>query len=296
MPGARVALVAPAGPLRDEEDLARAAQNVRSFGWEPIVAAHALARWGYLAGSDAERLADLNRALADESIEAIWCIRGGYGAMRLLDQIDYAALRRRPKPLIGYSDITALHAAMATRCEVVTYHGPTARALLTPFSRNSLSRALTQSGEPCGSASSAETLFSGRARGRLTGGNLAILCALAGTTYAPDYEDAILVVEDVNEPVYRIDRMLTQLRLTAALSRCTGLVFGAFTDIPTGAPEESGGARTLADVLSETAERAGIPCISGVPIGHIDDQWTLPFGATAELDADTRTLTLIERS
>ena len=291
--GARVALVAPAGPLRGEEDLARAEQNVRSFGWEPVVGRHALARSGYLAGTDAERLADVNRAFADESVDAVWCIRGGYGAMRLLEQIDYAALRRRPKALIGYSDITALHAAVATRCEIVTYHGPTARAVLTPFSRDSLARALTRSGQPCGAAPSGATLFPGRARGRLIGGNLALLCALAGTPYAPDYENAILVVEDVNEPVYRIDRMLMQLRLTGALGRCAGLAFGAFTDIPSSAPEESGGARTLSEVLAETATRAGVPCVSGIPVGHIDDQWTLAFGATVELDADARSLTMV---
>ena len=291
--GACVALVAPAGPLRGEADIARAEENVRSFGWEPVVATHALARSGYLAGTDAERLADINRAFADDRVDAVWCIRGGYGVMRLLDQIDYAALRRRPKPLIGYSDITALHAAVGTRCEIVTYHGPTARAELTPFSRDSLGRALSQSGEPCGRAASAETLSSGRARGRLTGGNLALLCALAGTPYAPDYDGAILVVEDVNEPVYGIDRMLTQLRLSGALARCAGLVFGAFTDLPTGAPEENGGARTLAEVLADAAHWARIPCMAGAPVGHIDDQWTVPLGATAELDADARTLTLI---
>jgi muramoyltetrapeptide carboxypeptidase len=280
--------------LRGEDDLERARQNVRSFGWEPVVAPHALERWGYLAGADAERLGDLNRALADETIDAVWCIRGGYGAMRLLDQIDYAALRRRPKALIGYSDITALHAAIGTRCEVVSYHGPTARAALTPFSRDSLAHAIARSGEPCGLASNARTLFSGRARGRLTGGNLALLCALAGTSYAPDYEGALLVVEDVNEPVYRIDRMLTHLRLSGALARCAGLVFGAFTDVPTGAPEESVGARTLDEVLSETAERMRLPCIMGVPVGHLDDQWTLPLGATAELDADGRTLSVCD--
>jgi muramoyltetrapeptide carboxypeptidase len=274
-------------------DVARAEENARSFGWEPVVATHVLSRSGYLAGTDAERLADINRAFADDRVDAVWCIRGGYGAMRLLDQIDYAALRRRPKALIGYSDITALHAAVGTRCEIVTYHGPTARGVLTPFSRDSFGRAMSQSGDPCGRAASGETLSAGRARGRLTGGNLALLCALAGTPYAPDYDGAILVVEDVNEPVYRIDRMLTQLRLSGALACCAGLVFGAFTDLPTGAPEESGGTRTLTEVLADAAQWARIPCIAGAPVGHIDDQWTLPLGATAELDADACTLTVI---
>jgi len=291
--GARVALVAPAGPLRDQADLERAMLNVRSFDWTPVRGAHVLEREGYLAGGDGDRLADLNVALADDSIDAVWCLRGGYGVMRILETVDYAALRRRPKPVIGYSDITALHSAIATRCESITYHGPTARAALTDFSRASLARAITGS-DCCGVADGAEILRGGRARGRLVGGNLALLCALAGTPYAPDYTDAILVLEDVNEPVYRIDRMLTQLRLAGVLSRCRAIVFGQFTDVPQDSPEENLGARRLRDVLRESAEIAGVPCIAGAPIGHIADQWTLPLGAAAELDADARTLRILE--
>ena len=290
---ARVALVAPAGPLAGEQDLERAKANVRSFGWVPVVGASVLARTGYLAGSDGARLADLNEALVDDAIDAVWCVRGGYGVMRILETIDYAALRRRPKPLIGYSDITALHAAIATRCDVVTFHGPTARAKLSVFSRECLWRALA-GGDPAGPADGARVLAPGRARGRLVGGNLAILCALAGTPYAPDYRDAILVMEDVNEAVYRIDRMLTQLRLSGALAACAGIIFGQFTDIPRDAPEESLGARGLDDVLAEVASALGVPCIAGAPIGHVADQWTLPLGAQAELDADARTLRILE--
>jgi len=291
--GARVALVAPSGPLRGEADLQRAQENARACGWVPVVGAHVLERDGYLAGVDGHRLADLNAALTDDAIDAVWCARGGYGAMRILEHVDYAALRRRPKPIIGYSDVTALHAAVGTRCEVVTFHGPTARASLTAFSRTSLEGALS-SGDSCGTAANADTLRSGRARGRLVGGNLAILCALAGTPYAPDYGDAILVVEDVNEAVYRIDRMLTQLRLAGSLSTCRGIVFGQFTDIPTDAPEESLGARALEGVLAEVAAALDVPCIAGAPIGHVADQWTIPLGADAELDADERALRILE--
>ena len=290
---ARVALVAPAGPLNGERDLERAKENVRSLGWVPVVGGNVLARAGYLAGNDGARLADLNDALVDDAIDAVWCIRGGYGVMRILETIDYAALRRRPKPVIGYSDITALHAAIATRCDAVSFHGPTARAELSVFSRESLGRALT-GGDPAGLAEGARRLAPGRARGRLVGGNLAILCALAGTPYAPDYRDAIVVMEDVNEAVYRIDRMLTQLRLTGALGACAGIVFGQFTDIPGDAPEEALGARTLEDVLREVASAVGVPCIAGAPVGHVADQWTLPLGAQAELDADARTLRILE--
>ncbi len=290
---ARVALVAPAGPLNGEKDLERAKANVRSLGWVPVVGASVLARDGYLAGGDGARLADLNDALVDDAIDAVWCIRGGYGVMRILETIDYAALRRRPKPVIGYSDITALHAAAATRCDAVTFHGPTARAELSVFSRQSLSRALAGQ-DSAGLAEGARVLATGRARGRLVGGNLAILCALAGTPYAPDYRGAIVVMEDVNEAVYRIDRMLTQLRLTGALAACAGIVFGQFTDIPRDAPEEALGVRTLDDVLGEVASSLGVPSIAGAPIGHVADQWTLPLGAQAELDADARTLRILE--
>jgi muramoyltetrapeptide carboxypeptidase len=272
--------------------LQRALENVRSFGWEPVAGANVLARAGYLAGKDSERLADLNTAIANDDIEAIWCIRGGYGAMRILERVDYAALRRRPKAIIGYSDITGLHAAVGTRCELISYHGPTARGVLSAFSRASLERAI-HGDDPLGVATNAQILHGGRARGRLAGGNLALLSALTGTKFEPSYDGAILILEDVNEPVYRIDRMLTQLRLAGHLSRCTAIVFGQFTDIPQDAPEERGGARALEDVLAEVAGMLGVPCIAGAPIGHVADQWTVPLGANAELDADARTLRIL---
>ncbi len=290
-PGARVALVAPAGPLSDEADLTRAIDNAHSFGFEVEVGAHAMARDGYFAGSDAERLGDLNRAIADAHVDAIWCIRGGYGAMRLLDGIDYAALKRRPKAVVGYSDITALHAAISNRCDVVTYHGPTARAELTNFSRRSLEHALVRGGDSCGSAKDATTLVPGTARGRLAGGNLALLSALCGTPYFPNLDGAILVLEDVNEAVYRIDRMLVQLQLAGVLQSCVGIAFGAFTHADE--EEGTGGARSLSAVLEETARAMNVPCIAGIPVGHIPDQWTIPIGAVAELNAETKTLTVL---
>jgi len=289
--GARVALIAPGGPLKGEDDLQRAEDNARALGWEPRRGSHVLACDGYLAGNDGDRLADLNAALTDDDVDAVWCVRGGYGAMRILNNVDYAALRRRPKPLIGYSDVTALHAAIATRCEVVSYHGPTARAELTPFAKTSLERAL-HGEESCGAAITASMLHPGRARGRLVGGNLALLSALAGTPYEPNYHDAILIVEDVNEAAYRIDRMLTQLRLAGRLARCRGIVFGQFTDIPTAASD--GSTRTLDDVLREVVSALEVPSIAGAPIGHVADQWTVPLGAIAELDAESRTLRILD--
>jgi muramoyltetrapeptide carboxypeptidase len=290
-PGSRVALVAPSGPLRDESDLQNAVDNVRAFGWEPIVGEHVLARDGYLAGTDALRLADLDRFAADDSIDAVWCVRGGYGAMRLLNAIDYDAWCRRPRALIGYSDITALHAAIGARAELVTFHGPTARARLTPLTRDSFAAAVVAGTPITVCSSEMTTLRGGRARGRLAGGNLALVAALMGTPYELDLDGAILVLEDVGEAVYRLDRMLTQLRLAGALTGVAGIAFGHFTEIPGDAADLD---RPLDRLLMEVAAACGVPCVANFPIGHIDDQVTLPLGAVAELDADTKTL-VIER-
>ena len=291
-PRARVALVAPSGPLKLPIDLDRAIENAEKLGWEPVVGAHAKSRHTYFAGTDEERLADLNAALQDDTIDGVWCLRGGYGAMRLLQDVDYDALRRRPKPMIGYSDITALHSAIGAQAGLATIHAPTARGRLSAFAERSLRAAATRTADPCGVASDARTLVSGRAKGRLVGGNLAMLAALHGTPYQPNYDGAILVVEDVNEAPYRIERMLLQLRLSGDLPSCAAIAFGSFTN--TGEKDDSlGGTRSLGDVLEEAAKAAGVPTISGIPLGHISDQWSVPLGMNAELDADAKRLTVI---
>jgi muramoyltetrapeptide carboxypeptidase len=287
--GARVALAAPSGPLRDATDLEQAIANVRSCGWEPVVGEHVLERDGYLAGSDQHRIADLNRFAHDDSIDAIWCLRGGYGAMRLLDALDYAAFEKRPRALIGYSDITALHAAIGQRANLVTFHGPTARAELTDFTRNSFAQAMSrENGAAMPKHAGMTTLVGGKATGRVVGGNLAIVAALVGTPYAWKLDDAILVLEDVSEQVYRIDRMLTQLCLSGALERLAGLAFGNFTDIP---DDASNVERPLERVLRDFAENVGVPAVMNFPIGHVPDHLTLPLGAIADLDADDCALT-----
>ena len=289
-PGARVALVAPAGPLRGDDELQRAISNAHALGWEPVIAEHVLARDGYFAGDDTMRLHDLVDAMRDPRIDAIWCARGGYGSMRLLRDIDYDAFARAPKPLLGYSDITALHAAIGAHCDVITYHAPTARQPLTAFSQESLARAVVARNDSCGVAPDARVIAPGTARGRLAGGNLAVLTALCGTPYFPSLEGVILVLEDINEAVYRVDRMLRQVLLAGALDGCVAIAFGHCTSCP---EESDDGARTLDDVLAELVTLLGVPCVAGLPIGHIPDQWTLPLGALAELDADARHLHVI---
>ncbi|HJR67737.1 MAG TPA: LD-carboxypeptidase [Gemmatimonadaceae bacterium] len=291
-PGARVALVSPAGPLRGPDDVDRAIANVRALGWEAVVAPHALARTGYFAGDDDARAADLNDALRDRRIDGVWCLRGGYGAMRLLDRVDWSALRGHAKPILGYSDVTALHGAIARQAGIVSYHAPTARTPLSPFSRASLERAVMRGEDSCGVAERARVLRHGRARGRLEGGNLAVVAALVGTPYFPPLDGAILLLEDVNEAVYRIDRMLAQLRLSGALHGVRAIIFGECTNCP---EEADDGARKLDDVLLELADWLRVPCLAGVPLGHVAEQWTVGLGALGELDAGARSLVVTPR-
>jgi muramoyltetrapeptide carboxypeptidase len=284
-----VALIAPAGPLQKPEELPRAEENARSLGWETIIAPHATDRLGYLAGHDRDRLDDINHALRDPHIDAVWCLRGGYGMIRILPGIDYDALDRAPKPIIGYSDVTALHAAVQRKCRLITYHGPTARETLSDFSRDSFVRAVAEQTDSCGVASNAREISHGTAEGRLVGGNLAVLASLCGTAFIPDFSDSILVLEDINEPVYRIDRMLQQLMLAGVMNGCKAIVFGECVKCP---DDAGGGGRAFDDLLREIADELGVPCLAGIPVGHISEQWTLPLGATATLDTRERRLTV----
>jgi len=288
-PGAHVALIAPAGPLQKPEDLPRAQENTRLLGWEPIVGSHASDRAGYLAGNDRDRLHDINRALRDPKIDAIWCLRGGYGVMRILAGIDYDALSRTPKAIIGYSDVTALHAAVQRKCRLVTYHAPTAREAMTDLSRDSLRRAVVEQTDSCGVAPNAREINAGAAEGRLVGGNLAVLAALCGTPFMPDLSDGILILEDINEPVYRIDRMLQQLMLAGAFNGCRAIVFGECVKCP---DDAGGGGRPFDEVLGEIAHSLGVPCLAGIPVGHIAEQWTIPLGAMATVDTAKRSITV----
>lgn len=289
--GSRVALIAPAGPLSSDAELNQSITNARQLGWEPVVGKSVSAREGYFAGPDDARLADLLWALEEPSIQGIWCVRGGYGAMRLLPMLDVSRIAFAGKPLIGFSDITALH-SLWQRAGVVSYHGPTARAPLTQFSAGWLGSALqTQESLRLGS-DAMHTVRGGHARGRVTGGNLALLAALCGTPWQVDLRDAIVFIEDIGEAIYRLDRMLMQLRLARAFDGCAGVVFGQFTNCP---EETEDGARSLQSLIAEAAEAVHCPVVANAPFGHIAEQWTLPFGEYAELDADSGLITIDRR-
>ncbi len=302
--GNRISLVAPAGPLLERDDLTRAGELCCALGYEPVLGKNAYGRSGYFAGTDDQRISDLNGALQDPSIDAIWCIRGGYGSLRLLEQVDYGAMARRPKALIGFSDVTVLLNAVARLTGVVTFHGPVARASMPGFTRSHFERVLTTV-EPPGRLGRIPpppdvlvprdnrivTLCRGVAEGPLAGGNLTLLQCLIGTPYFPELAGAILFLEDVGEDLYRIDRMLAHLRLIGALRRLAGVVVGRFTEIKRSGPD---GALGFDEVLANCFEPLGIPVAYGFPVGHIDAQWTLPLGIRARLDADAGELELLE--
>jgi muramoyltetrapeptide carboxypeptidase len=302
-PGARVAIVAPSAPCLELDDFARADELCRALGWEPVPGRHLRERAGYLAGTDEARLADLNAALGDDRIDGVWCIRGGYGMTRILDAVDLAAVARRPKPIIGYSDITALLNGVTTATGVVTFHGPTARAPLPAFSRRHLERAVATPA-PAGRLERLPLadvlvprenrivpLLPGVAEGPLFGGNLTLLQCLIGTRFFPHLDSAILFLEDVGEPLYRVDRMLAHLRAVGALARLAGVVVGRFTEMTR---EMGDGAFGFDEVLLQYFQPLGVPVAYGFPVGHIPDQWTLPLGVPARLDAGTGELELLE--
>lgn len=303
-PASRVALVAPAGPLGERDDLTRGIELCEALGWVAAPGVHTLERHGYLAGTDADRLEDLNAALRDPTIDAVWCLRGGYGILRILPQVDFEALARWPKPVIGFSDITALLLAVRQRTGLVTFHGPMARAPLTRFSHEHLLDVLTRV-EPAGSLGRLPVpenvlvprtprivaIHGGSAEGPLVGGNLTLLLALAGTPYFPDLDGALLFLEDVGEDLYRVDRLLAQLRLMGALERLAGVIVGQFTDMRKGT---SDGALGFDEVLFTYFGPLQIPVAYGFPIGHVDDQWTVPLGVRARLDADAGEVELLE--
>lgn len=296
-PGDRVALVAPAGPV-DDRKIETALDRCRRLGLVAVPGARIRSRSGYLAGTDSERAADLQAAV-DGDVAAIWALRGGYGTLRTLRRVDLGGLRDRPRAFIGFSDNTAIHLALL-RMGVVSFHGPHAGFEHFPRETETCFRAVLFGAAPAGELPRTDdsvpvSLTDGTAEGRLVGGNLAMLAAVCGTPYQPDTDGAILFLEDVGEPLYRIDRMLQQIRLAGMLDDVAGVAVGQFTEMldPVSAAVAEGGP-SLEELLTETLEPLGVPVVLGLPFGHGFQNWTLPLGIRARLDANTASLSILE--
>ena len=283
-PGDRVAIVAPAGPFeREAFESGLAALQPR---YRVEFQAGLFQRYRYLAGDDSRRLDELRGALRDPQIKAVFCARGGYGAMRLLPHLE--ALRS-PKPLVGFSDITALHLWLQQQ-GVVSLHGP----VVTQLGRQSEALrqrlfALLESSAPASPLSGTDTYVRGKVEGPLIGGNLSVLSRLLATPYLPPLEGAVLLLEDVGERPYRLDRMWTHLALAGVFRNVRGIVLGSFSGC-----DEPDADYTSAEVLRGLAEQTGLPCAAGFPIGHGELNEAVPLGVQVRLDADARRLEFLE--
>jgi muramoyltetrapeptide carboxypeptidase len=300
--GAVVSLIAPSSPITEEKYL-KALSNMNSLGFVAKPGRYVLERSGYLAGTERQRLEDLHAAFADPETSAVWCVRGGYGSARMLNDIKYDFIRKHSKPFIGYSDVTALHIALHQKAGLVTYHGPVGASEFTDptmqhfrkmlmFPNGGHSIAVPKATELLrGDEFQSFIIRPGVADGPLTGGNLSLLAALTGTAYSPDFAGRIVFIEDVGEKPYRIDRMLTQLLQATNLSRAAGIVLGVFADC---APKPDDISWSLKETLIDRLAPLKIPVMYGFPFGHIPDQATLPYGLIARLDTMEGTLTVLE--
>lgn len=296
--GARVALIAPASASSSPEEVDGAIESVKGWGFEPVLGPSALMQEGYFAGSDTNRASDLKWAFEDESIEGIIAIRGGYGCARILSRLDFGLIKRHPKVLMGYSDLTALLVAITQETGLATFHGPVGSSSSSEFATNWMHNVIREGfvGElECPTTDDPDfalrTVVGGVGEGRLLGGNLSVLASVCGSKWQMKGEGAIMFLEDIGEAPYRIDRMLTQLILANCFKGCKGVLVGQFTGCDAKAPDSPW---KVSDVVIDRLSGLGIPVLAGCPIGHVKDKWTLPLGVRAKVDADRKTVELLE--
>ena len=303
-PGCALGVVAPASPVYNRGDLARGAVVLQQLGFSVVWGEHVRARHGYLAGDDQARADDFMRVWCDPRVDGVVCVRGGYGCARMLDRLDYAELATRPKPFVGFSDVTALHLALARRARLVTFYGPMISTLAQPrlssYTRDAFVRALTSTAapgvvQPNPDDPWVETITGGRVEGQLAGGCLTLLAHAVGTPDQPDWRDKVVFLEDVNAEPYEIDANLTQLLRAGVFDGVAGIVVGEHADCgPRAYRPAFPSTLSLEDVLDELLRPLGVPTIYNLPLGHGAHLATLPLGVRARLDADARQLDILE--
>ncbi|HEX6982290.1 MAG TPA: LD-carboxypeptidase [Balneolaceae bacterium] len=297
--GQTIGLVSPASRLHDSSKYDKIIKKVKEMGFKVKVSEHARDQYGYFSGTDEQRAHDLNAMFADNSVDAVLPFRGGWGCNRILNLIDYELIRNNPKILVGFSDITSLLLAIYAKTGLVTFHGPVGKSEWTKFTKRHFQKALsykepytiqTYDQDACGSCNDFSVITPGKVRGRLLGGNLTVLTAMIGSDYLPDWKGNILFLEDVGEDIYRIDRMLTQLKLCGALDQISGFIFGQCTNCE----RSNSYSLTLGQVLDHFIKPLGIPAYSGALFGHIDKMVTLPVGLPAVMDAQKGSISFME--
>lgn len=306
--GDKVAVVAPSSAT-DLLTVEKGEQKLKNMGLNPIMFPTCYTNYGHLAAPDRERAKDINDAFRDESIKGIICLRGGYGTPRILNLLDYSMIEKNPKVFMGFSDITALHIAFNQLCNMTTFHGPMATSNFAkikndeyefePYTYNSMKKNIftnEQIGEHVNpNEEPLKSLGKGEAIGELIGGNLSLLVAAFGSPYELDTRGKILFIEEVNEPIYKIDRMLTTLALAGKFEKCAGVIFGTFTGCEREEKSYEGGLDlTLDEVINNTVVPFNKPIIYNFKAGHSFPQPTLPLGTTVKIDADLRKVIFTE--
>lgn len=306
LPGDVVGILSPASAPPDPKNIDRSVVAIERLGFKPKLAPNARRRWGFLAGSDRDRAADLMKLFTDRRVKAIICVRGGYGTARLLPRLDYAAIRAHPKIFVGYSDITSLHCAFLAKSNLVSFHGPMLNSDfikpdLPEFTLQSFRNTLMEAAAP-GSIragyrqkKTVKILRRGKASGPLIGGNITLLCAALGTPYLPSFKRSIVFFEDLDEVPYRFDRMLTQLLNAGLLQQVAGVAIGINAGCEDPKAKRSQEYRqSLEDVFRERLLPLKVPVVAGLPFGHIPLNATLPVGLRATLDANQGDLIITE--
>lgn len=294
-PGDTIGIVAPASPA-DPSKFEKIASSLSSMGYQVKTGESVFSSRGYLAGEDRLRAEDINRMFEDDDVKAIFCLRGGYGSQRILELVDYRLIRKNPKIFMGFSDITALLNSIYQESGLITFHGPMGGDFaggLHRGTKKAMKKAL-EGTEPIGEVENPEVpvvVAEGRAKGELVGGNLSIVAASLGTPYEIDTKGRILLLEDVNEEPYSIDRMLNQLKLAGKLRDAAGVVLG---DWGASEPKEPENSLSLEEVFQDVFENIGKPVLKGYKIGHCKPNITVPIGAEACIDTCTRSLCITE--
>jgi muramoyltetrapeptide carboxypeptidase len=299
--GDLIGLVTPGSPVT-EEDLAGCVGKLEDMGFRTIYNHTVLSEYGYFAGPDQERAAELMDMFSRDEVDAIWCVRGGYGSIRILDLLDYQVIRQNPKAFIGYSDITAIHTAIWQESGLVSFHGPVGTSDFNSFSRRSIRKVAMDPREEYKYPYKREkdtrdnpeydryTLSGGTAEGELIGGNISVLDSLIGTRFEPNFENKLVYLEDVGEKTYRVDKMVFHLLSGTNLKQAAGIVMGAFDKCNINEPP----ALSLKTALDDLLKPLGIPVSYGLSFGHIKRMVTIPNGIRAMLDADKNTFRLLE--
>jgi muramoyltetrapeptide carboxypeptidase len=301
--GDLIGLVTPGGPIRVEQ-LKETIEKLEGMGFRTTYDDSVLSEYGYFAGRDQERADELMQMFNRTEVDGIWCVRGGYGSIRILDLLDYRIIEQNPKVFVGYSDITAIHTAIFKETGLVTYHGPVGISDFNRFSVKSLQKVIMEPESPYKYPYRREkdtrenpeferyTIRGGEAEGLLTGGNISVLDSMIGSRYEPDFENRLVYLEEIEEKTYRVDKMLFHLLSATSLKKAAGIVMGVFSDCNINDEPRL----SLRDAIHDLLEPLGIPVSYGHSFGHINRMVTIPNGIRARLDADRNSLMLLEEA